>query len=279
MKLGTWGANLSTKAMEYFIDGCLDMGLPMFDHADIYGDHTTEEAFGNVVRRRPDLKNRVQLISKCGIVNPSVKNPVPIKHYNSSKSYITPSIEQSLKNLGTDHLELFLIHRPDSLLNPYEVAEAIDRAKEAGKIKHFGVSNFSPSQFDLLNTVTPLATNQIEASTLHLEPFMDGTLDQLYRLGKTPTAWSPMGGGAIFTSKDERSKRILTVANELANIHSCSVDQILIAWLLRHPSGIVPVMGSTNLDRLKSASDAQGIVLSHEDWYKLWIASTGQEVA
>jgi predicted oxidoreductase len=279
MKLGTWGAKMNTKEMEYFIDGCLDLALPLFDHADIYGGHTTEEAFGDVIRRRPDLKSKVQIITKCGIAHPSEKRPdFQIKHYNTSASYIQQSIDRSLKNLGVDHLDSFLIHRPDILMNPNEIAEAMNQAMDSGKVKKFGVSNFNPSQFELLNASISLETNQIQASIVHLDPFIDGTLDQLQKLGKRPTAWSPLGGGGLFTSEDEREVRIRKMGKELAEEHSCTMDQLIMAWLMKHPSGIVPVTGTSKLERLKLALESLKVNLSHEDWYRLWTASTGRDV-
>ena len=280
MKLGSWGANLSSKELEHFIDGCLDMGLLDFDHADIYGGHTSEKEFGDVLSRRPDLRKKVEITTKCGILMKSEQRPdVKLKHYNLSAEYIRSSVDTSLKNLRVDRLKLFLLHRPDVLLNPHEVAEVIHDLQKEGKINHFGVSNFSPSQFDLLNACIELETNQIQASLLHLDPFIDGTLDQLHLLGVQPTAWSPLGGGNIMSSDDPRSKRIREAANDLCSTHSCSLDQLMFAWLARHPSGIIPVTGTSKLERVKSALHASMIHLTHEEWYQLWTASTGDKVA
>jgi predicted oxidoreductase len=280
MKLGAWGAKMSPKELEFFIDGSLDLELNLFDHADIYGGHTTEKEFGNVVRKRPDLKSKVKIITKCGIAHPSDQRPeFQIKHYNTTAEYIRKSIDQSLKNLGIDHIELFLIHRPDLLLNPQEVADAIGSEIASGKIKHFGASNFTPSQFELLNAFIPLETNQVQASIVHLDPFHDGTIDQLLRLEKHPTVWSPMGGGDFFLSESKQTMRIKNTAQELATTHNCSWDHIILAWLMQHPSGIVPVVGTTKLARLKSLKNATQISLSREEWYRLYCASTGVDVA
>lgn len=280
MKLGKWGANLSSSELEHFIDACTDHGLFDFDHADIYGAHTTEAQFGEVLKRRADLKNKVRVTTKCGIQYPSANRPqLQIKHYNSDAAHISASIDLSLSALAVEQIHLFLLHRPDYLMHPHEVAKAIERAKEQGKIKHFGVSNFSPSQLDLLHAVVPIENHQVQASVTHLSPFQDGTLDQLLRLQVRPTAWSPFGGGKIFTSQDPRSVRIREAATVLCEKYACALDQLLVAWLMRHPAGIVPVTGTSKAERVISILPSLNILLTHEDWYQLWTASTGEKVA
>ena len=280
MKLGTWGSQFSTKELEQFVEGCLELGLDEFDHADIYGDHTTEEEFGKMLSSRPDLKEMLKLTTKCGIAYPSEKQPeIEIKHYDSSKEYILKSIDSSLKNLQVEHIHTFLIHRPDYLMHFEEIAEAVTEAKGAGKIQHFGVSNFKPQQFELLNSYVPLVTNQIEISIGHLSPFEDGSLETLLSKKVQPTAWSPLAGGQVFSSKDERFVRIRNTAEELCEMYEIEVDELLIAWLSKHPSSIIPVLGTSKIERIKSALKGTSIELSHEDWYKLWTASTGVKVA
>lgn len=280
MRLGVWGAGMSTNEYERFIDECLELGINDFDHADIYGHYTTEAEFGAVLKRRSDLRQKVQITTKCGIklLTPNRPNH-KIKSYDASAKHITASAEQSLKDLGIECIDLLLIHRPDYLLHPEEVAQAFDQLKKEGKARYFGVSNFTPSQFELLNAYTPLVTNQIEASLLQLDPFNDGTLDQCLRHKIRPTAWSPLGGGAIFTdSEDEQATRIRTKAKELAEKHSAGLDQIMLAWLMKHPSGIIPVLGTSKSSRVASAVKAKAIELTHEEWYELWQASTGVEI-
>ena len=281
MRLGDWGSNLSTDELEKFIDACLDMGLKDFDHADIYGHYTEEERFGRVVKRRPDLKSKIQITTKCGIRIVTPNRPDHhLKSYDSTAKHIIWSAENSLSQLGVDHLDLFLIHRPDYLMNPHEIAEAFEQLKQAGKVKAFGVSNFTPSQFELLNSFTPLFTNQVEISLLHRNAFEDGTLDQCMRLGITPTAWSPFGGGRIFSSElPDELVPVRKVLQDLGEQHNVSVDQILLAFLLKHPAGIVPIMGSSKIARIQSAKAALDISLSHEEWYRLWEAAIGKEVA
>lgn len=280
MRLGLWGSQMSTQELERFIDACVDMGLTDFDHADIYGHYTEEGRFGDVIRRRPDLKNKLQITTKCGIklVTPNRKDH-HLKSYDSSKAHILWSAENSLKDLGVDALDLLLIHRPDFLMNPHEIAEAFTTLKKEGKVKYFGVSNFTPSQFDLLNSFTPLVSNQVEISLFQRSAFQDGTLDQCYKLGIIPTAWSPFGGGAIFTDKENPDmNRVRKVLEELGQVYNASMDQLLLAWLLKHPVGIIPVLGTSKIHRIEVAKAALDIELSHEDWYKLWEAAVGQEV-
>lgn len=281
MRLGTWGVNMRTDDLERYLDQCLDLGLTDFDHADIYGHYTEEAHFGEVIKRRPDLKQKVEITTKCGIKMIADNRPGhTIKSYDSTASHILQSVENSLKDLGIDEIKLLLLHRPDYLMNPDEVAEAFEQLRNQGKVQHVGVSNFSASQFDLLNSKTPLVTNQIEVSLTHLNALNDGTLNQCLQLGIQPMAWSPFGGGEIFsTSENTQIIRIQAIANEIGEKYAATLDQVLLAWVTKHPAGIVPVIGSSKIERVKSALNAAKIELSHEDWYRLLQASTGKEVA
>lgn len=280
MRLGEWGVKMNTSALEIFVEECLALGLNDFDHADIYGHYTTEEDFGKLLKIRPDLRAKIQLTTKCGIKLVTPNRPThQIKSYDSSKEHILRSAEQSLKALSTDYVDLLLIHRPDFLMDPAAIATAFEQLKSSGKVKHFGVSNFTPSQFDLLNSYFPLVTNQVEISITHLNAFQDGTLDQCLKYKIAPTAWSPLGGGAMFQdSDDQRILRIKKIAGLLADKHEVQIDQILLAWLLKHPSGILPLLGTSKISRVKSALNATTINLSHEEWYMLLEASVGHEV-
>lgn len=281
MRFGKWGANMSTDALRQFIDECLALGLSNFDHADIYGGYTTEEDFGEVLQGNSSLRNQLQIVTKCGIKMVCDNRPsYKIKSYDSGKEHIITSVENSLKNFRTDYIDILLLHRPDYLMDPAEIAETFESLKTSGKVKHFGVSNFTTSQFDLINSFTPLVTNQVEASILHVDPFGDGTFDQCLMKGVTPMAWSPYGGGAIFSKEtDERIERIKKVANPLCEKYDCTLDQLLLAWLCLHPSGIIPVLGSSKIERIKAALKATKITIEKEDWYDLWQASTGETIA
>jgi len=281
MRLGEWGSNLSTQELENFIDACIEMGFNDFDHADIYGHYTEEGRFGRVMKRRPDLKSKVQITTKYGIRLITPNRPShQIKSYDSTVDHLIWSTENSLKELGIDCIDVMLIHRPDYLLNPSDIAEAVEQLKKAGKIKAFGVSNFTPSQFEMLNSFTPLITNQLEISLLYRNSFEDGSLDQCVQLGIRPTAWSPFGGGAIFGKIDDpQIVKLKKVLSEVGENYNATMDQILLAFLLKHPAQIIPIVGSTKIARIEAAKEALSIDLTHEDWYRLWEAAIGHEVA
>ena len=280
MRLGQWGAKFSTNEYEQFIDQCLEMGLKDFDHADIYGSYTTEEEFGAVLKKRPKLRKEMRLISKCGIKMIADARPDhKIKSYDLSAKHIELSVDQSLKNFGTDYLDLLLLHRPDYLMDPEEIASCIEGLKKSGKILHFGLSNFSASQVELISKYTEIDNHQIQISIDHLDAFDNGTLDQCIRKKIIPTAWSPVSGGLLFGHEESDKKdRIIAMAHPMSEKYNCSLDQLLLAWLLKHPAEIIPVMGTTKILRIASAIESRSIQLSHEDWYDLFQASTGQEI-
>lgn len=223
----------------------------------------------------------MQLITKCGIQKVSVNRPLhKIKSYNTSYKHIIASVETSLENLSTDYIDCMLIHRPDPLFDADEAAKAFTQLKQQGKVLHFGVSNFRKWQVDLLNSRFKVEVNQIECSLLQLNPFMDGTLDQCQQHHIIPMAWSPLGGGNLFEeTDDERNKRIIAVAGLLAEKYNSSPDIILLSWLLTHPSSMLPVLGTSKAERVKAAVEATQIKLEREEWFMLWRASTGKEVA
>src|ERR1700741_78435 len=197
---GAWRWNLQEDQVERLIRQSLDVGMTTFDHADIYGDHGNEEIFGNVMRKDSSLRKRMEVVTKCGIKFPSKRRPTSwVKHYDTSKEHIIWSADNSLKMLNTDHIDLLLIHRPDPLLNPAEVADAFSSLKQSGKVLHFGVSNFTPTQFEMLQSYLsfPLVTNQLEISITHHEPLFDGSLDVLMKHRVSPMGWSPLGGGKL----------------------------------------------------------------------------------
>jgi len=279
MRWGVWGANFTTKQYETIIDQCLSIELNVFDHADIYGHYTTEADFGNALKGKSSLRNQMKLITKCGINMLTPNRPQhQIKSYDTSALHITKSVEQSLKNFHTDYIDTLLIHRPDILMSVEEIADTISTLKDAGKIKTFGVSNFTTSQVALLHKCIPIEHHQVEISVTKLNAFDDGILDQCQTLNTEAQSWSPMGNG-LFTEQDEKNTRILNTASELANNYNCSQNQILLAFLYAHPAGIVPVIGTTKFERIEEAKRAIDIKLSREDFYKLWSASTGKEVA
>lgn len=279
MTWGVWGHNLSIKEMQALIEHCLEEGVTTFDHADIYGHYTTEATFGNAWGGLSADRSEVQMISKCGIRLVCDERPDNhIKAYDLSKDYIIRSAERSLRNLQTDYLDLLLVHRPSPLMRAEEVAAAFAELKSSGKVRHFGVSNFTPAQLDLLRSATPLVTNQVQASLLHNDPFFDGTFDQALHYEMRPMAWSPLGG--FFSRDDDAARRVADALDDVgAKYGSPGSDVMLLAWLLHHPAGILPVLGTARESRLTAAVKATQIELDDQDWFTLLEAARGHEVA
>jgi predicted oxidoreductase len=263
------------------IQTCLDCGITTFDHADIYGGYRCEEAFGAALRTSPGLRQRMELVTKCGIMLVDPARPQNrLKHYDYSRQHIVESVERSLRNLATDYVDVLLLHRPSPLLDPDEVAEALHLLVGQGKVRHVGVSNFTPAQLDMLASrlTVPLVTHQVELHPLRLEPFLDGTLDQCLQRRISPMAWSPLAGGRLVRGQGEAEVRVLAVLQELASKYGAEPDQLLFAWLLRHPSRIIPVLGTNRPERITSAARALSVQLEVQDWFAVWSASTGREV-
>ncbi|NJC26867.1 aldo/keto reductase [Neolewinella antarctica] len=281
MTWGEWGAKLSTNEMAELIGTCLDNGITTFDHADIYGHYSTESDFGEALAALgSSVRGSLQLVSKCGIRLVTARRPENrVKSYDTSKEYIIKSAERSLSNLRTDYLDVFLIHRPDTLMDPVEVAEAFQELKDSGKVLHFGVSNFTPSQFELLNDHFPLVTNQVECNPLHSDLLFDGTFDQLLRRQLKPMIWSPLGGKRYFNGESTIVLRLRDAVRMIAKKHDTTENVILLAWLLKHPSGMLPVVGTTKAERLVEARAALGVDLDRQDWFVILEAARGAEVA
>lgn len=280
MRWGKWGAEFSTAAYRTMIEACLQNGITSFDHADIYGDYTTEAEFGEALKDNSSLRQQLKLITKCGIQMMGSNRPEhTIKSYNTSKTHIIRSVERSLRNFGTDYLDILLIHRPDPLLDPAEVADAVDQLKQQGKILSFGVSNFLPHQVDILIPHTTLDYNQVEISIIQPQAFANGILENCIKHRITPMAWAPLGGGLFTDDSHPHFRSIVAVATELAEKYNTGLNEILLAWLHTHPSGILTVIGTTKIERLLQAKIAAFIRLEREDWFKLLVASTGEDVA
>ncbi len=280
MRWGIWGANFSTTQYRQMIEACLQYGINSFDHADIYGDYTTEAEFGDALKENPSLRQHLKLITKCGIqmVTPN-RLGHNIKSYNTSKQHIIDSVERSLQNFGADYIDVLLIHRPDPLLDPAEVAEAIEQLKQQGKILSFGVSNFLPHQTDLLASYTLIEYNQVEISIIKPNAISDGTLENCMKHKIIPMAWAPLGGGLFTDETHPHFRSITAAAIELAEKYNTGLNEILLAWLHTHPSQIISVIGTTRIERLLQAKVAASIRLDREDWFKLLLASTGEDVA
>jgi predicted oxidoreductase len=272
---GAWRWNeVQASTIEKLIQTSLDQGITSFDHADIYGDYSNEKLFGDALKKHPALRKKMELITKCGIKLLSSKQPGTwIKHYDTTKGHIINSVDQSLANLGTDYIDLLLIHRPDPLLDPEDVAEAFGLLKQNGKVLHFGVSNFTTTQFELLQSVLPfqLVTNQIEFSLSRVDPIYDGSLDVLMKHKVCPMAWSPLGGGKLMNAASD-----LWTKKEK---YKATQTQMALAWLLKHPADIFPVIGTTQPDRIIESAKAVNIVLDRQDWFEMLKVATGRDIA
>ncbi|OEZ99965.1 aldo/keto reductase family oxidoreductase [Duganella sp. HH101] len=263
-----------------FIEQCLAMGVSSFDHADIYGGYGVEAVFGEALALQPSLRARMQLVSKCGIklVDPA-RPEHTIQHYDTSASHIIASAENSLRQLGTDHLDLLLIHRPDPLMDFDEVAAAFERLRAAGKVGHFGVSNFSRHQFESLNRRIPLATNQVEFSPLHVAPMFDETLDGLQDLGVAPMIWSPLAGGRLFSRDDADGSRVRAAIQQVADELQRPFGSVVFAWIMQLPSRPLPLTGSGRIQAVAEAVEATQFSLSRSQWFAILRAARGHEVA
>lgn len=276
MSWGKWGKELNANSISDLINHCVDHGISTFDHADIYGGYTTESLFGAAFIDSGVKREQIQIISKCGIQYLTDNRPNKVKHYNYSKEYIVWSVEESLKNLKTDYLDAILLHRPSPLMNPVEIMEAITKLMREGKIIAFGVSNFTPSQVNLISTELPVSINQIEFSLTENSAMYNGVLDQAIEHKIIPMAWSSLG--LVFKETNVQTKRIHKQLEELSKKYNATKDQLLLAWIMMHPSNIHPVVGTTDKKRLLNAYEATKIKLDLEDWFLILLASQGHKV-
>ncbi len=278
-RLDEW--SYTQKELIGWIEKCMDFGVTSFDHADIYGDYRCESLFGAVLKEKPGLRGQIELVSKCGICLISNKKPFhKITHYNTTADHIISSVQQSLENLNTDYLDLLLIHRPSPLMDADETAAGLNRLIRSEIVRNVGVSNFTPSQFNLLQSRLdrPLVTNQVEFSLLHADPVYDGTFDQMQTHRIRPIVWSPFGGGRLFSSDETRAVRVRKVLNKLAVKYQADIDQIALAWLLTFPSRPFPVLGTGKIERIEKAVGALEIDLERQDWFALLEAYHGEPV-
>lgn len=276
MNWGLWGKQLDISSMASLIDSCVDMGIKTFDHADIYGGYTTEEDFGKAFSDSKISRESLYFISKCGIQFPSKSRPILFNYYTYTKEYIIAQAENSLRNLKTDYLDLLLLHRPSPLMQSDEIGLAIDRLITEGKIKAFGVSNFTPSQIDLIRDRHSIVCNQIECSLTHYQPIYNGTLDYHTKNKMGVMAWSPLG--KYFGEKNEQRKRIQKALQPLMEKYNAEEDELLLAWLMGHPANIYPVIGTTEINRIKKSIRATEIEMEEIDWFSLLVASQGHNM-
>ena len=284
---GTWrilddAATATPENLLARLHACLELDITTLDTAEIYGLYKVEEFIGETLRREPGLRDKFEIVTKAGIYVPCEFHPDrKTAHYNATAARLVKSAEKSLRLLGTDRIDLFLVHRPDWLTSADETAEGLNKLMREGKILHAGVSNYNVHQVELLNARLdrPLVTNQIEFSLLHMDPIFDGTADQCQRLGMRPMAWSPLAQGRLMSLEDPATVRVHAKAAELADKYGgTSLDQLAYAWILAHPSQPLPIIGTNKLDRLQSTARSTAIQLEREDWYALWEAAQGRQI-
>ncbi|WP_170451490.1 aldo/keto reductase [Ruegeria arenilitoris] len=259
------------------IHACLDQGITSFDQADIYGDYGAEAILGNALRANPGLRDRMEIVTKCDIVAPCGRYAdAKVKYYDTSRAHILKSVDTSLREMAIDHIDLLLIHRPDPFMDHHETGAALDEVVASGKVRAVGVSNFRPWDWQLLQSAmkTPLVTNQIEISLGAIAPFTNGDLAFHQQHGHPVMAWSPLGGGALMAGNPP----VGVVADEIGEQFGVDRAAVAVAFLLAHPAGILPVLGTNSLDRIKRISDALKVNLDREAWFRLYEAALGHEV-
>lgn len=278
--LGLWRLQpISAGEVTGLINYALDLGITSIDEADIYGNYKSQQYFGQALKKDPSLRQKIEIVSKCDIIIPGSKfSKTGIGFYNSSEKHILASVDQTLTDIHTDYLDLLLIHRPDMLMDPEVIDSAFQKLHKDGKVKYFGVSNFTPSQFEMLSKKmeTPLITNQVEFSVLHYQPVYDGTFDNAIMHGMKPMYWSPFAGGELFTGDSAQikavKKELTAIGEELGGV---SIDKIALAWIMKHPVQGFTIIGTSKKERIKSAVEALDISLTNEQWYRILIASQG----
>ncbi len=270
------------------IQAAFDAGFTFFDHADIYADGRAETVFGQALKATPGMRERIVITTKCGIRRRGTPHADSPYRYDFSAEYIVRSCEQSLRRLGIETIDIYQLHRPDYLMQPEEVAGAFTQLRQAGKVREFGASNFRPAQLALLQKACPmrLVIHQVEISLARLSPFEDGTLEQCLTENITPVAWSPLAGGRlsetlpIDINSPEHARRIgvRETLDEIARDFGATRTQVALAWLLKHPARIIPIVGSARPEHIRSAAEAGKIHLSREDWYRLMEAARGERL-
>lgn len=271
-------SNTSVEHITAKIQSCLDQGITTFDQADIYGGYTAEALLGTALKKHPELRAKMEIVTKCDIVAPVGRHADKrLKYYDTSRAHIEASVNQSLQDMCIDHIDLLLIHRPDPFMDHHETGAALDDLIKSGKVRSVGVSNFKPWDWDLLQSgmSNKLVTNQIELSLAHIDPFTNGELAFHQQHGHAIMAWSPLGGGSLMSAANVTTECLDKIAQE-AGVNRAAVA---VAFLLHHPANILPVLGTNNLSRVAAISDALKVSLDRETWFELYQAALGREVA
>ena len=258
------------------IEACLEQGITTMDQADIYGGYEAEEVLGNALKVAPALKDQIEIVTKCDIVAPAGRySDARVKYYDTSRAHILASVDHSLRLMNVDTIDLLLIHRPDPMMDHKETGAALDEIVASGKVKNVGVSNFKLHDWNLLQSAmdTALVTNQIEISLMAHEAFTNGDVAYLQERGVKPMAWSPLGGGSLFSDAG-----MMSALKKVGDAHGVDETAVAVAWLLAHPAEILPVMGTNNLSRIKTFSDAMKVEMDRQTWFELYTQALGDEV-
>ena len=270
--------NTSASHVQAKVESCLEQGITTMDQADIYGGYQAEEIFGNALRAAPHLRDQIEIVTKCDIIAPAGRHSnARVKYYDTSTVHIHQSVEDSLRLMGTDRIDVLLVHRPDPFMDHLETGKALDRLITSGKVRAVGVSNFKLHDWTLLQSAMDhkLVTNQIEISVLANQPFTNGDIAFLQERGIAPMAWSPLAGGALFEQNNPVLTKILATKAAEADV---DISAVAVAWLLAHPARIMPVMGTNNLDRIRRISDAVKVSVDRQSWFEIYQAANGHEV-
>lgn len=261
---------------------CLECGVTTIDTAEIYGGYRVEEALGRALALTPGLRDRFEIVTKAGIYVPNEFHPDRrTAHYNATAPRLVKSLEKSLRWLGTDRVELFLVHRPDWLTRADDTAAGLNQLVRSGKVRAAGVSNYTASQFELLSAFMekPLATNQVEFNLLHMDAMHDGVFHRCEQAGISPMAWSPLAGGRIFDPRSAEGAHLAQAAAAMAPRYGgATLEQLAFAWVLAHPSRPIAIVGTNKAERIRSAAAADAIELERQDWYALWEAAQGRKI-
>jgi predicted oxidoreductase len=272
-------ADTSPAHVQAKIEACLALGITTMDQADIYGGYTAEAILGDALRKAPGLRDKIEIVTKCDIIAPVGRYADRrVKYYDTSAPHITASVEQSLAAMGIEVIDLLLIHRPDPLMDHEETGRALDTLVAAGKVRAVGVSNFKRHDWSLLQSAmeTPLATNQIELSVLHHAPLTDGEVAWMQERSVPIMAWSPLAGGRLFGAEGAAVRAVL---DRIGQDQGVAAEAVAVAWLLRHPARILPVMGTNSLARIAALGDAARVTLDRQTWFEIYTAALGREVA
>lgn len=282
MVYGMWrlgdDADTSPAHVQAKIEACLAQGITTMDHADVYGGYTGEALLGQALKAAPGLRDKIEIVTKCGIVAPAGRHSgARVKHYDTGAAHIRASVENSLRDMGTERIDLLLIHRPDPMMDADQTGAVLDALVAEGKVGAVGVSNFRPWDMRLLQSrmAQPLSTNQIELSLLAHEPFTDGDLAFLMEHRIPVMAWSPLGGGSLFAAV---RPALTAMLQDMAQQRGTDMGAIAIAWLLAHPARIMPVMGTNNLERIRHLAEAFTLPMDRQDWFALYQAALGRDV-